>query len=139
MMSSFYLAFPENISVLEAGQKFLEQKSHTALVINEQQQLIGVVTLNDLKRKIQDNSISLTQLQLKDICTSQVLCTYPEETIITALERMETRGLYLLPVVSQDNPDRVLGVINKEQINLAGDLITTKAALSNFVLVANSN
>lgn len=134
MMSDVYLAFPENISVLEAGQKILSHKCHTALVIDQQQQLIGVVTLNDIKRNIIESPMELTQLQLRDICTSEVLCTYPEETIIVALERMETRGLYLLPVVKQNHPSQVLGVINKEQISLAGDLIATQVALNNLTL-----
>ncbi len=45
---------------------------------------------------------------------------------------MGTRGLYLLPVVERDNPRLILGVISKEQIYLAEDLILTQAALSSY-------
>jgi H+/Cl- antiporter ClcA/predicted transcriptional regulator len=134
MMSDSYVTFTDNLSVLEAAQRIINQKCHTALVIDRQQQLIGVVTLNDIKRSLLELPEKLSQLQLKDICTSEILCTYPEETIITALERMETRGLYLLPVVPQDSPQHILGVINKEQISLVGDLITTQIALNSLAL-----
>ncbi|MGF1588081.1 MAG: CBS domain-containing protein [Pleurocapsa sp.] len=66
------------------------------------------------------------------MCTLEVLYTYPEESISSALERMGTRGLYLLPVVERDNPRLILGVISKEQIYLAEDLILTQAALSSY-------
>jgi CBS-domain-containing membrane protein len=134
MMSDSYVAFAENLCVLEAAQKIINQKCHTALVIDRQQQLVGVVTLNDIKRSILESTSELSKLQLKDICTSEILCTHPEEKIIAALERMETRGLYLLPVVPQDSPQQILGVINKEQISLAGDLIATQVALNNLAL-----
>ncbi|HEY9770137.1 MAG TPA: chloride channel protein [Coleofasciculaceae cyanobacterium] len=136
MMSSSYLALPQSLSVLEAGETILSNKSHTALVIDQQQQLIGIVTLADIKRhvlELQQHSAPQTDRpQLQDICTLEVLYTYPEEPISSALERMGTRGLYLLPVVDRDNPRLILGVISKEQIYLAEDLILTQAALSSY-------
>ena len=138
IMSSSYLALSDSLSVLEAGQKILSNQCHTALVLNKQQQLVGIVTLTDIKRNIlelknQSTELSAKQTQLQDVCTSEVIYAYPEEPISCALERMETRGLYLLPVVDKDNPRLVLGVIDRTQIYLAGDLISTQAVLSTYL------
>ena len=138
IMSTSYLAMPDSLSMLEAAQKILTSKCHTALIVDKQQQLVGIVTLNDIKSNILElNNPSLdrfpNKVKLQDICTSEILCTYPEETISSALERMGTRGLYLLPVVDQKHPRRILGVINKDQIYLAEDLISTQAALSEYL------
>lgn len=136
MMSSSYLALPQSLSVPEAGAIIINHKCHTALVIDQQQQLVGIVTLTDIKRQLLElqanSSLRNDQLQLQDICTSEVLYTHPEEAINSALERMGTRGLYLLPVVNQDNPRLILGVISKEHIYLAEDLISTQAVLNSY-------
>jgi CBS domain-containing protein len=140
MMSTSYLALPSSFLLLEAGQKMLRRKCHTALVVDKEGKLIGVVTLNDIKRNILE--LQLTRSpdlpQLQDICTLEVLYTYPEEPVNSALERMGTRGLYLLPVVKPDNPRHVLGVISRQQISLAGDLIATQEVLKGYLRVYNS-
>ncbi len=43
---------------------------------------------------------------------------------------MGARGLYLLPVVDKDNPRTVVGVIERKQVELAGNLVMTQAALA---------
>ncbi len=123
--------------MLEAGRKILANKCHTALVLDEAQQLVGVVTIADIKRNVE----SLEQAEqlairraLRDICTIEILCVYPEEPLIVAWERIGSRGLYLLPVVDKNNPRQVMGVISKEQIELAGDLISTRIALAPYLM-----
>lgn len=134
MMSTVYLALPDSLSVLEAGREILAYKCHTALVLGETQQLVGVVTIADIKRNIESPEQLEIKRSLIDICTLEILCAYPDEPLIAAWERIGARGLYLLPVVDKDNPRQVLGVITKEQIDLAVDLISTQAALAPYLL-----
>ncbi len=137
MMSTSYLALPDSLSTLEAGCEMLAYKYHTALVLDEAQQLVGVVTTADIKRNIESQERSPKPLEitqkLGDICTKEILYVHPDELLITAWERMRVRGLYLLPVVDANNPRQILGIISKEQINLAEDLITTQAALEPYL------
>ena len=142
MMKANYLALSDSLSVLEAGRKILANKCHTALVLDEAQQLVGVVTIADIKRNIgEQKERSPEQLKIKqklqDICTTEILYAYPDEPLIAAWERMGARGLYLLPVVDKNNPRQVIGVITKEQIDLAGDSISTQAALEPYFLQEN--
>ncbi|MEQ8974525.1 MAG: CBS domain-containing protein [Coleofasciculus sp. C1-SOL-03] len=72
------------------------------------------------------------QPKVRDICTQDVLYAYPDESVRDALKRMGARGLFLLPVVARNNPRNVLGVIERSQIGLVGDLVTTKEVLLDY-------
>ena len=128
MMSTDYLALLDSLSVIEAGQKMLDKKCHTALVVDNAQQLVGIVSVADVKRNATEQ-----QQQLKSICTSEILYTCPDEPVILAREKMGARGLYLLPVVDKNNPRQIIGTITKEQIELAPDLISTQIALQPYL------
>ncbi|WAL58269.1 chloride channel protein [Thermocoleostomius sinensis] len=145
LMSRDYFALPASMPLIHAGQTMLQNKCHTALVVNNTGQLVGVVTLADIRRKITqivtEQSQSLDEISrstnqdsfqqtLEEICTTEVLYTYEDESVATALERMGTRGLYLLPVVDKDNPRTVVGIIQRNQVELASNLVMTQAALA---------
>ena len=138
MMSSNYLALPESLSVIEAGREIVAHKCHTALV-TDSTQLVGVVTVADIKTSLrlvnEHSEKDKIGRSLQDICTTEILCVYPDEALVEAWERMGARGLYLLPVVDRDNPRKVLGIITQEQIELAGDLISTKTALEPYLSI----
>jgi predicted transcriptional regulator len=63
---------------------------------------------------------------LAEICTREILYTYPDEAITDALDRMAARGLHQLPVVERDNPHQVLGILEQEGIALACSLAATR-------------
>ncbi|PMB48575.1 chloride channel protein [Fischerella thermalis CCMEE 5330] len=145
LMNRDYFALPASMPLIQAGQTMLHNKCHTALVLNNTGQLVGVVTLADIRRKItqvvaersqsidkasQSTDQNPFQQTLEEICTTEVLYTYEDESIAAALERMGARGLYLLPVVDKDNPRTVVGVIERKQVELAGNLVMTQAALA---------
>ena len=106
----------------------LKRKCHTALVIDETEQLVGIVSIADIKRNVTEQ-----QQQLKNICTTEILYTYPEDPVISAWEKMGARGLYLLPVVDKNNPRQIIGTITREQIELAQDLISTQIVLQPYL------
>jgi hypothetical protein len=48
---------------------------------------------------------------------------------------MSVRGLHQLPVVARDKPDRILGLLEKEQIALTYNLAVTRKALRHHLPV----
>lgn len=120
-----------SMSVLDAALALTKAKSRSALVVNEAQQLIGLVTLQDINRSLislataPQTSDALHQ-QLADICTREILYAYPDEAIADALDRMGARGLHQLPVVDRDNPYQVLGILEQEGVDLACNLAATQ-------------
>ena len=116
----------------------VKAKRSTILVWDAAQQLTGIVTLADVRRHLSPaSSLSDRNLvppkTLKDICTKEILCAYPNELIKPATERMVARGLQLLPVVNAANPRQVLGVLEQHQVDLAADFASTQAALNTCV------
>lgn len=136
------LILPHTTSVLEASQVLLEHQSRNALVIDATEKLLGIVTLHDLNRAIArsvapttptpDNLSLLPNLShqpVGEICTSELLYTYPDEAIAEAMDRMAARGLRQLPVIDREDPQQVLGLLDREDIALACSLATTRKAL----------
>jgi len=139
LMERSYLTLPASMSLVKAGSLMVQDKCHTALVFDEAEQLVGLLTLADIKRRIieaerQSKELLGVNQKIKDICTREILYVYEDESVSDALERMGARGLFLLPVVARDNPRKVLGVIERSRIGLAGDLVATQEALRPYLL-----
>jgi len=52
----------------------------------------------------------------KDIATSKVITVHPDDSLYTALEKIAAKDFSILPVVSRENPDRLLGVVTRRDI-----------------------
>jgi CBS domain-containing protein len=120
-----------SMSVLEAALALTTEQCRSALVVDDAEQLIGLVTLQDINRSLIRSETGLPTAPsltpgLVDICTREILYAYPDESLADALDRMGARGLHQLPVVERDNPYQVLGVLDQEGIDLACSLAATK-------------
>lgn len=147
---------PSSLPVLEAGLTLTRQQQHSALVLDETEQLIGIVTLQDINRAIVQwkrnlpgepapalsgkvarmGEHSLTPLsyqKLSDICTREILYAYSNEPLADALDRMAARGLHQLPVVDQEDPTRVIGTLAREGVELACSLAITRDSLRSYL------
>lgn len=134
---------PATLGVLEAAVEMIRDRTRSALVIDQAEQLVGILSLEDINRalalwqtypnsptEIQDNLSSQT---LIDICTTEILYAWQDELLSEALDRMNLRGLHQLPVVARDKPDRILGLLEKEQIALTCNLAVTRKALRHYL------
>jgi len=126
------------IPVIDAGITLINHRSHTALVVDAQEHLIGLVTLQDINRAISraEATVSpqdITSQTLADICTTEILYAYQDESIAEALYRMGARGLHQLPVVDRENPDQIIGLLEQEGINLATNVAATLQALARYL------
>lgn len=137
----------KTLSVLDAGLEMTRDRKRSALVVDAKKQLIGIVTLEDIKRAISlweqysspDGSSHIFSQQLVDICTTEILYAYTDETLSEALDRMAARGLHQLPVVDRDHQDLILGLLEREQIDLTCNVAATRKALRHYVPVVLPN
>ena len=135
------LMLPSGLTVLQAGLSLTRDRCRSALVVDEESQLVGIVTLEDINRAIslqqqQNTSTEMNALtghlanqKLSDICTTEILYAYTDEPLSEALDRMAARGLQQLPVVEQHDRECVLGLLEREQITLTCNLAATRLAL----------
>jgi len=96
---------------------FVESHHHGALVLDERDKLVGVVSLQDLQRTIQDEEDDeWRDLTVDAVMTRNVLVAYRDEPIGAALQRLGLRDVGRLAVVDRDDPQRLLGVIRRHDI-----------------------
>ncbi|WP_421656622.1 chloride channel protein [Leptothermofonsia sp. ETS-13] len=140
-MHQNFLTLPVSITVLQAGTMLVRAQSHSALVIDEFDRLIGIVTLQDIRRAVArwekcDNysgqEFGPGVQKLGDICTKDLLYAYEDEPVSEALSRMAARGLRQLPVVDKDEPTRILGLLEQEKVSLTCGLVMTEQLLNSY-------
>jgi H+/Cl- antiporter ClcA len=138
LMEESYLSLPASLTIWEAGDRMLQAKQKTALVVDTDDRLFGIISLSDIQRCIfqgKSNAIEKTKSdilaqKIAEICTQEVLSAQKSESAAKALERMSARGLHLLPVVGSDDHRQVLGIITKNCIDLATEMAVTAAAIN---------
>ena len=87
---------------------------HHGFPVMDQNEFVGIVTLQDLNRaQAKDDWADLT---VGDIATHDVMVAYPSEPIYKALQRMGARDVGRLPVVSQEDPNKLIGLVRRNDI-----------------------
>jgi H+/Cl- antiporter ClcA/CBS domain-containing protein len=83
-------------------------------VLNEKGKLIGVLTISDL---LGDSILGADKTHTaSDLIRTEPITAFEEETCREAAERMATRGVGRLPVVSIDDPGKLLGIITRSDL-----------------------
>ncbi len=131
------------MNVLEAALEMTRDRQSCALVIDEAR-LVGILSLEDINRALSvweyQNLQGETQAQISnqsliEICTTEIVYAYWDEPLSEALDRMSVRGLQQLPVVARDNHERILGLLQREQIALTCNLAVTRKAIHHYLPV----
>ena len=75
--------------------------------------LVGMVTKTDILKLETSKRAEKT---VTDVMTVQLLVASPEEDLFLALTRMMSRGVGRLPVVPNDNPEAMIGIITRTDV-----------------------
>ncbi len=98
----------------ELVELFARTNSHGFPVVNERGELVGVVSLSDLRRACPPEN-PIPALTVGDIATRSVVSAYPDERLSDVLLRMAPRDLSRIPVVERGSR-RLVGVIRRHNI-----------------------
>ena len=106
-----------------AVEVFAQTRHHGLPVVDDQDELVGILTVQDVERadSAGDKSVTIGQA-----CTQDMLIAFPDETIGTALRRMGARDVGRLPVVARDNRRKLLGVLRRVDLVRAYDIALTR-------------
>ena len=99
--------------------KLMADKQVGALLVMDQDKLVGIVTERDYARKVILEGKSSKSSQVAEVMTKQVLCVNPQQTIDECMALMTDKRARHLPVVDEE---QVVGVVS------IGDLV--KATIS---------
>ena len=80
----------------------------------------------------------IEEITVQNICTSEVICTFADESLAEALKRMATRDLRQMPVVDRHQPKRVIGMVDRLAITTAYNTALTKRAIAAKITATKS-
>ena len=112
-----------DMTVQETLDFMLEHRIHGIPVLDEVGDLYGIITIHDAR----DSDHPLDQ-KIGEFCARDLMVGYPDETIGTALRRMSVRDVGRMPVVSHENPRKVIGLVRRSDAIRAYDLALKKHA-----------
>lgn len=105
-----------NMPVKDLANEFIRTGRHGFVVLDLEGNLFGVVSIEDYRRVISSESDLVEKLLVRDIATKDVVTVFPDESVGAAMRRMAPRDLSRLPVITRENPRRVVGVVRRNDI-----------------------
>ena len=106
IMTKSIISVDATLTVNEAA-KMMEDAKVGAVIVMENNTPVGIVTDRDFAVKIVAHAYQITT-PVKQIMSSPLIATSPDETVLMAADLMYTRNIRKLPVI--DN-DQVVGMI----------------------------
>ena len=126
VMETEIVTLRESDTLTAATDLLTRKRQHGLPVLNDDGELAGIITLQDIDRA-QDDDSGLVRT-VGEVCTRELLLTYPDETIGAALRRTGMRNVGQLPVVARNNLHSLVGLLRNTDIARAYDLAVTRRA-----------
>lgn len=122
------LMLDQNLLTRTAVSMLQHHETDDIIVINEEQEPIGIVTDEDILRKVSDVTVNAEATRLKDIMTTPLVTINEKSTLQEALHKMRDNNIRKLPVLTKKN--LVVGIIFQVTIaNVIRDATATAPRL----------
>jgi CIC family chloride channel protein len=105
---------------------FASTHHHGLMILDADGKLDGVVTISDLDQAREENLPGSTPISEIATTWPHIKVAYPDETMGDALRRMSPQSLGRLPVVSREDPYKVIGIIRRADISRAYNLALSR-------------
>jgi len=120
---------PESLHLKKFAEKLPKSRSNNFVVVNDNEQITGVLTFLDYYDNLFNGKID-DRMMVKDIMTSDVVTVSIEDDLATAMEKITAKDFSILPVVSPDDPLKMLGILTRRDILEAYDQAVLKKAIT---------
>jgi len=97
------------LTVLEA-LKVMGEKNIGALLVIEEEKLLGIISERDYARKIVLKGKSSSDTLVREIMTEKVIAVSPEDNIEKCMELMSGKKIRHLPVVKDDKVNGIISI-----------------------------
>ncbi len=106
---------PPEMPLLSLAEAFLETHHHGFPVVGSDGDLVGVVTIQDFDKSLEEGRIE--GRTVGDIATcDDLLVTYPDEPVWEALRRLSVRDVGRLPVLVRNGSRHLVGIVRRNDI-----------------------
>ena len=116
VMTTNPTTLPASASVIEAARAMKEQDIGDVIVLNDDQQIFGILTDRDIVVRAVADQQDLGSVTVGDICSTEVTSLSLEAEVGDAVKLMTEQAVRRLPIVEQGKP---VGVVS------LGDLAVT--------------
>lgn len=106
---------PEKATLIELRDALRHFHVRSICVVNDDGDLVGVVTLSDLQRVYEERPEESAQLTVGDIAVSKVVIVHPDDVLWRAIRLMGLHNIGRLPVVNERN-NRLVGMLSRHDI-----------------------
>jgi CIC family chloride channel protein len=114
MTTDVHVVSPE-MPLSTLAEVFLETHHHGFPVVGSDGDLVGVVTIQDFDKSLEEDRIE--GHTVGDIATcDDLLVAYPDEPVWEALRRLSVRDVGRLPVLERNDSRRLVGVVRRNDI-----------------------
>lgn len=108
-MDKDVLLLNQNTLTRDATRMLQHYEADDIIVTDENREPIGIVTDEDILRKVSDVTVYAEATTLKDIMTTPLIIINEKETLQDALHKMRDNSIRKLPVINKKN--QVIGII----------------------------
>ena len=106
--------------------ELMADKNIGALVVLENDELVGIFSERDYARKVVLQGKTSRQTEIREVMTSRVNCVHPEQTTDECMALMTAKHIRHLPVLDED--ESLVGVIS------IGDVVKAIISDQEFVI-----
>ncbi|MBV9243010.1 MAG: CBS domain-containing protein, partial [Acidobacteria bacterium] len=116
VMRTDIISLPESVSFAELDKLISrdlgERVQHMYPVVNDTDELVGVVTRRDVRRVLQNGANKKRTDALGEVIRREPNISYDDEPLRLIVERMAATGVTRFPVVLRNQPTRLVGTIS---------------------------
>ena len=120
---------PETFLLQDLAKKLPQSRSNNFVVVDENEKITGVLTFLDYYDKLFNEKLD-NHMMVKDIMTTDVVTVSIEDNLSTAMEKISIGDYSILPVVSVEDPLKMVGILTRRDILEAYDQAVIKKALN---------
>ena len=120
---------PEHWPLKMFAENLPKSRSNNFVVVNKKEEMTGVLTFLDYYNALFVEKID-EQMTVRDIMTPDPITVSIEDNLNTAFEKITSDDFAILPVVSPDEPLKLLGVLTRRDILEAYDQAVIKKAIT---------
>ena len=106
---------PQDMTFRDFKRFFSETKQHYFPVMDHQEKLISIFSINDVREVLFAESIEHL-VRMKDIGTTNLITTSPSEDLNSVLQKFTIRNIEGIPVVADDDPGKLIGMLNRREV-----------------------
>jgi CIC family chloride channel protein len=106
---------PEDMRFSAFRKMFSSTDQHYFPVVNDEDRLTGIFSINDVRGIIFDQGIG-DIVVMKDLANPDIIVTTPSEDLNEVLKKFTIRNLHRLPVVKEEDHTILIGMLDRREV-----------------------